>query len=976
MSFQRTSSHSLAALDIEYQHYLHPCGLEHIHLQRDDPHQSCLIALRTHPSDNTGVAHALEHLVLCGSEAYPVRDPFFMMLRRSMQTFMNAMTGSDMTWYPFASANNADFCNIFQVYSDAVFRPLLHPLDFAQEGHRLECCDDGRWTRNGIVYNEMKGAMSDSSSILYQAYCAALMPNTPYQWNSGGDPSAIAELSHQAVVDFHKKFYTPANACVVSYGNCDIPWMQQQLEKYCTYSTYGTAPQENASTSQPNQPIIPPVQQRPASSSISVTIPRQTEGPDDAHAQECEHLIYACIWDDTANAEENILGDFCEELLFAHAASPMQLALESSGLCHSISESGYCDAHRSGLFTIEAHGCTAENLNRIEKLIKKTLHDIISQGFSEQELQAALHQTELDLLYIGGDSTPFGLELCEQSACAWNMGSDPLSHLDQHRALTNIRHKIIDSDFWTELIQQRLLDNPHQVTLRSQADEHYFDTLAQLEQDTLDAEIAQLSTAEKKNILQQQKDLDIRQHNEDDQNILPQIHLSDIDDKRIWPKVCTHSLNSTGHNIYSVPAPCNGIAHYSLLISVQSLTHTQDLSALACISYLIGHCGTKTHSYLHIAQDIQAYAGSLHTELQAWNCQQYPASSIYAIDMEMWGLQKNISQWHTFTTEYLSTIVFSECQRIRELLEELIQEKEEALIHSGHSYALYAASASFAGIVGGLHHSHGIAYIHYLRKLLTLSDQELSNVLNNDYHTYIGPVAQTSLIGSFHNTDIATLQQTLNVETNGAQLDTQSSTQLTTQLATNPIKKYQAQTIASKVNYIAMTQSLPTLDHADAAALVIAATCLENKYLHTRIREQGGAYGASAHYNRSYNRLSLTSYRDPRLDDSIYDMFACVQDLTEKPLQHSDLEQAIISTIASIDRPQSPASEGKRAVFMQHSGWDQNYINAYRQAILHVQVPDMQRVWKQYINPEHFNIAVLGNAQSIQKSQYTWSAIL
>ncbi|HXH01791.1 MAG TPA: insulinase family protein, partial [Candidatus Competibacteraceae bacterium] len=205
--FELLRSRSIPSLRVELEEYRHRgTGARHLHLKANDPHNAFLVAFLTVPQDSTGVAHILEHTALCGSRRFPVRDPFFMMIRRSLNTFMNAFTASDWTAYPFASQNRKDFNNLLEVYLDAAFFPLLDELDFAQEGHRLEFAEPGNpaspLVYKGVVYNEMKGAMSSPVSRLSQSLQTYLFPTTTYHYNSGGEPSDIPRLSHAQLKAF------------------------------------------------------------------------------------------------------------------------------------------------------------------------------------------------------------------------------------------------------------------------------------------------------------------------------------------------------------------------------------------------------------------------------------------------------------------------------------------------------------------------------------------------------------------------------------------------------------------------------------------------------------------------------------------------------------------------------------------------------------------------------------------------------
>ena len=235
-NFELLREESVNSLNINFQEYRHQAtGARHFHIAADDNNNTFLVAFRTVPKDSRGVAHILEHTSLCGSERFPVRDPFFMMIRRSLNTFMNAFTACDWTAYPFATQSEKDFYNLLQVYLDAAFFPSLHPLDFAQEGHRLEFAEannpESELLYKGIVFNEMKGAMGTPERRVWQSLQSALFPNNTYHYNSGGEPHDIPDLSYQQLRDFHARFYHPSNALFMTFGDLPPQQHQEQFEQ-------------------------------------------------------------------------------------------------------------------------------------------------------------------------------------------------------------------------------------------------------------------------------------------------------------------------------------------------------------------------------------------------------------------------------------------------------------------------------------------------------------------------------------------------------------------------------------------------------------------------------------------------------------------------------------------------------------------------------------------------------------------------
>ncbi|MBT8148326.1 MAG: insulinase family protein, partial [Gammaproteobacteria bacterium] len=322
-TFTLRATKRIESLDIEYQEYQHQhTGAQHIHLAADNNENVFLVALRTVPTDSTGVAHILEHTSLCGSEKYPVRDPFFMMIRRSLNTFMNAFTSSDWTAYPFASQSRKDFDNLLQVYLDAVFFARLDPLDFAQEGHRVEfenpADSSSPLVYKGVVFNEMKGAMSSISSQLWQAVGEALFPDTTYRFNSGGDPAVIPDLSYAQLIAFYKKHYHPDNAVFMTYGNIAASEHQQKIEQLAL----SRFKHQNKTIAVELQSPLPQ--------------PRRDTKPyplaeDEAAESNC-HRVMAWVLDDIRDPMSVMSAHLLSSILLEDSASLLQQALETSPL--------------------------------------------------------------------------------------------------------------------------------------------------------------------------------------------------------------------------------------------------------------------------------------------------------------------------------------------------------------------------------------------------------------------------------------------------------------------------------------------------------------------------------------------------------------------------------------------------------------------------------------------------------------------
>jgi Zn-dependent M16 (insulinase) family peptidase len=519
-AFTLTASRRIDSLGVEVQSWLHPAtGARHFHLASEDDNNGFMVAFPTVPEDSTGIAHILEHTTLCGSRRYPVRDPFFMMLRRSLNTFMNAFTGSDSTAYPFATRNRRDFDNLLGIYLDAVFFPNLDPLDFAQEGWRVEFAESGNPARGlvykGVVYNEMKGAMSSPGAQLWQHLQTALRPDTPYRHNSGGDPANIPALTHSALKAFHQRHYHPSQAVFLTYGNFPVAEHQAQIEALALRHFKGS-----------DQIIVCPGQ-------AALSAPRQL---DVRYAVEQEedlvegtHLVWAWLIGDTADPRQQLEAHLLSSILLDNSASPLRHYLETTPLAKAPSElCGLDDSARQLAFACGVEGSEAAHAAVLESDILALLARLAETGVPIAMAEAALDRLEMAQRDISGDHYPYGLQLMSRMLPGAMYRADPVALLDIDTLLASLREDIRQAGFLGALVRRLLVDNPHRVCVRMMPDLGKREAEQVAERARLEALSRNLSKLEQDTIAAQTVALAERQARKDDPEILPRVTLADV----------------------------------------------------------------------------------------------------------------------------------------------------------------------------------------------------------------------------------------------------------------------------------------------------------------------------------------------------------------------------------------------------------------------------------------------------------------
>ncbi|MEM0953352.1 MAG: insulinase family protein, partial [Pseudomonadota bacterium] len=514
-AFDLVRQEHIDSLQLDVQQFQHrETGAQHYHLAANNSENVFLVALRTVPEDSTGVAHILEHTALCGSESYPVRDPFFLMLRRSLNTFMNAFTSSDWTAYPFASQNRKDFNNLLKVYLDAVFFSRLDPLDFAQEGHRIEFADandpDSELTFKGVVFNEMKGAMSSVSSTLWQTLCHHLFPSNTYHYNSGGEPENIPDLSYEQLLNFYKTHYHPSNAIFMTFG--DMPAHQHQ-----------TMFEERALSrfERLEKRIEVPLEQR---LSAPLRVQDNYAFDDPGEASEKTHIVMGWLLGESTDLKALLEAQLLANVLLDNSASPLQKALETTELGQSPSPlCGLEDSMREMVFVCGIEGSEADRADALESLVLGVITQVAEEGVPLERLESVLHQLELHQREISGDSYPFGLQLILTALGNATHYADPIAVLNLDEALAELRERIADPSYIRDLARQLLLDNHHRVTLVMAPDTELSARRRARESERLATLKSSLSASQREAIVEQARALEERQAQVDDESILPKV---------------------------------------------------------------------------------------------------------------------------------------------------------------------------------------------------------------------------------------------------------------------------------------------------------------------------------------------------------------------------------------------------------------------------------------------------------------------
>ncbi|MEQ1310651.1 insulinase family protein [Acinetobacter sp. XH1639] len=934
-AFQLLRQHHVEALDIQVSEYKHKVtGAVHYHLATNHDENVFLVAFRTQPMDSKGTAHILEHTALCGSEKFPVRDPFFLMIRRSLNTFMNAFTAADWTAYPFATQNKKDFQNLLSVYLDAAFAANLNPLDFAQEGIRIELEND-QAVYKGVVFNEMKGAMSSPTDQLYHQLAHHLFPETTYHYNSGGDPKDIPDLTYEQLVDFYKTHYHPSNAVFMTFGNQTAYDLQEQFEKLAL----NKFSQGTTLYSKPEKRLLAP---------IEVT---ESYAVDSEDLKDKTYHVMSWLLPETSDIKLRLGMRLVEGILLENSASPLRHYLETCGYAQSTGPlMGVDDSNFEMTFYCGVQGSNEEHAETFKNGVLDILKEAASKPIDRDLVDAILHQIELHQREINGDGTPYGLSLILNGLGSAIHHNDPIHVWDVDSAIEQVKEELKDPMWLSNLIQTHLLDNPHRVQMTLVPDATKSVKEQQAEQARLAEITANLTEDQKIEIQQKTEALKERQDTADDLELLPKVGLEDVPaDLHIVQgqlrEIICNGLD-TPLNLYH--AGTNGIYYQQVLIQIPDEIVQSPYFNL--LSILMGEVGAGEHDYLEFQQIQTAVSGGLGMG----------ASLRSKVDDK-----DRISAWLTLTTKSLTQkldsiqllklafeqLRFDEKDRIIELLQQRKTRWQSRLSGSGHSYAMQIASRQMSALARRDYHNTGLGALNWLTHLVNKIDQDdtayeaLIAELQAIHRKLLQAPKQFLLVCEEHQSD-RLVEEIQNV---WDKLAVDKSPVSLTEVEQINTENDEAWLIQTNVQFCCSAYQAVDVAHSDAAPLMVLAAYLRNGFLHSAIREKGGAYGGGASYDGNACSFRFYSYRDPRLVETFNDFEASVQWLFNVEQQPYQLEEAILGLVAGMDKPGSPAGEAITACYALLHARTPKFRRVLRERLLSVSLEDLQRVAKQYL---------------------------
>ncbi len=882
--FQLTREKELKELDATLYQYQHvKTGLELVWLKRDEENKTFCIAFETLPENDTGVFHILEHSTLCGSEKFPVKEPFVELLKNSMNTYLNALTFPDKTCYPVSSKNSKDFLNLVEVYLDAVFAPSIYkkPEIFHQEGWHYEFSPAGTASYNGVVFNEMKGVYSDPDELTEYAVNKALYPDNSYKFDYGGDPSQIPNLTYEEFLNTHKRFYSPSNAYVILDGNVDLDAVLKLLEE------------DYLSKIQPGKRLAPPAMQRPVNIGlVEAEYAVDSEEEVDGKAR----LVFGAVIGTYAEREKFVASEILSEVLCGDNHAPLCKAVLESGLAEDVIMEAEGEVLQPNL-KIELRNLKKEEAKKAEALVYSVLREVAKKGIDRQALEAAIANQQFKMKE-GPDFYTQGISLAFDVLSSWLYGGAPEANLECDKLFENLKEKA-KQGWFEKLIEELLLNNPHSCKILMLPSPTLGQRRVEAEKNRLSSELKAMEENKIQLLKKEQEELKKWQQSEDTpENLatMPSLCLTDVDPEP--EKIPTEVASEDGICVLKHQLGHNGVFYCNLYFDVNGFSE-QEYSQLSLLCEVLGQLETKKYSPDKLATNIRRLFGTLQFNVTSFENAKNETQTKLCVSYS--ALKENAKQAQELVLHILQESLFTNSKEIKDLINQRKVELYQEIMQAGSSYALgrLAASCTVSGVIN--EHCNGISYYQYLKTLSKTKNFDFLQALANKVFCWKNLI--TSYTGDFPTFEVSVWKA----------LPEESVNEYPRGIA--PIKPYGVRkegfSIPSDVSYAALGGPLKCTSQA-FGKLALASHIISLEYLWNVIRVQGGAYGTTLSVKES-GFCGCDSYRDPSAAQSLKAFVASGAFLEKVLVPKRDLTGAIIGTIAETSPFRSTKQKGQYA---------------------------------------------------------------
>ena len=928
-------------------------GARIVLMENDDNNKVFCVGFRTPPKDSTGVAHIIEHSVLCGSDKFPVKDPFIELAKGSLNTFLNAMTFPDKTIYPVASCNEKDFQNLMDVYMDAVFHPNIYQEEkiFRQEGwhYEMESMED-ELTINGVVYNEMKGAFSSPDDVLEREIMNSLYPHTSYAVESGGDPDVIPELTYEDFLAFHSRYYHPSNSYIYLYGDMVMAeilrlLVVEYLSKYEALAVDSELDEE--------QPFTEPVE-----------VCKEYPITESESEKENTYLSYNISFGNNLDKEQYIAFQVIDYVLCSAPGAPLKQALIDKGIGKDV-YSSYENGIMQPYFSIVAKNADKEQLPEFLATIREELTKITEQGFDKKALRAGLNFYEFRFREADFGSYPKGLMFGLMMLDSWLYDDNkPFVHIEANDTYRKLK-EAIETNYYEELVREKLLHNQHKTIvvvepvkgLTGRKEKELADALARKKSELSEAQLAE--------IVEQTKALKQYQEEPDTKENLEKIPLLTRADMKKEAENYVNQERKVGdtvllyHDIFT-----NGIGYLRFLFDLRTVPE-ELFPYVGLLKSVLGLVNTENYTYGELFNEINIRTGGIspvsNTYTDARDLQSYTAT----LEIKVKVLYENLEHAFRLVREIVMGSRFDDAKRLKELIAELKSQKQANMMSAGHALASVRALSYLSKTAAVSDKISGIPYYRMLEELdgnfearqkeLTEKLQQLAVCLFRPENLMVDYTAQREGLEKVEE-QVAAFRDSLHTEP----VETRP-------YQPKPERRNEGFMSSSQVQYVCRAGNFAQKGLPYTGALKALKVMMGYDYLWTQVRVKGGAYGCMCNFGKS-GESYFVSYRDPNLEKTV-DVYENAADYIRNfDADERTMTQYIIGAVSELDMPMTPATKGAYSLagYMTHYPFEQ--VQKERDELLGA-VPETIRGLAEYISAfmKDDCLCVVGNEEKIRK---------
>lgn len=899
-------------------------------ISNDDENKVFCIGFRTPPDDNCGLPHILEHSVLCGSDKFPLKDPFVELVKGSLNTFLNAMTYPDKTVYPVASCNEKDFQNLMDVYMDAVLHPNIYKEEkiFRQEGWHYELEDaDGPVIYNGVVYNEMKGAYSAPESVLDRNILRTLFPDNCYSKDSGGDPTEIPQLTYEKFLNFHRTYYHPSNSYIYLYGDMDMAEKLEWLDREYL-SHYESRPVDSRILQQ--KPFAEPVHRELF---YSIT--------EDAPEDHATWLSVSTVVGTDLDPKLYLAFQILEYTLLDAPGAPLKQALIDAGIGSDVL-GGYESGILQPYFSVIAKDADRDQKGEFLAVVKGTLRKLADQGINRRSLKAGINYYEFKYREADYGSAPKGLMYGLQSLDSWLYDGDPMMHL-QYQKTFDFMKQAVEEGYFEQLIRDYLLDNPFEAVLvlspkrgmTTAEEERVAKVLAEYK--------AGLGETEISDMIQATADLKLYQDTPSTPEVLAKIPLlskEDIDKKAetfAWEEKNEAGVKVLHHNFFT-----SGIGYLKVLFETDTVPQ-EDLYYVGLLKSVLGSVSTEHYSYSDLTSEIFLNSGGVDFSVTSYANLSEPEHFTGAFVASVRVLYDKLDFGFSILEEILNHSVFSDEKRLGEVIQETRSRARMKLENAGHSTAVSRATSYFSPTAYYNELTGGTSYYHFLERIAKNYDREKLHIIAKLKEVSSKLFVRSNMLVNYTADEEGYARLPQAIRRLSDRLPAEGGERFP---FVHPVEnRNEGLKTSSQVNYVARCGNFRTAGYEYTGALKILQVILSYDYLWLNIRVKGGAYGCMSGFGRSGEGY-LVSYRDPNMKETNQIYEGIVAYLEQFDPDERDMTKYVIGTISNLDAPLTPSVKGARGLSAYLSGVTEEMMQKERDQVLGATKEDIRALAK------------------------------